>query len=168
MSNFKITYTAFGLWIGLVIAGSVALELSLQDRIYSHQTASMVSIMGITGFISSLLTWRYFARFGQTVFRSSFILSMVNIILFCFFGTLVSYVVIIVFPHLFGTAPKEGHDSFSIIDFLIGIVLGYLGSGFSFKTFGLPLLWPIGVISGSIGTIIFVYINKVLNSGPRH
>ncbi len=168
MSNYKFTCIVFGVWIGLALAGSVALELSLQDRVYSDRTVTIVFIMGVSGFFSSALSWRYFTRFERSILHTSLILSLVNVILFCIIGTFVSYIILIVIPHIIEPGTEGEHGAFSIIDFLMGIVLGYLGSGFSFKTFGLPLLWPLGVISGGIGTIIFVYINKMLNSSPRH
>jgi len=133
MDNFKFTCIVFGVWIGLVLAGCVALELSLQGRIYSDRTVIIVFIMGISGFFSSAVSWRYFTRFGRSIWRTFLISSLANAILFCIIGTLVSYIVLIVIPHIFETSTDEGHGAFSIVGFLKRIVLGYLGSGFSFN-----------------------------------
>lgn len=165
MGKSIISCVFFGIWIGLILAGSTIIKLVTEDQVYSYRTLTIVSIILSAGFLSGLLSWMFFARFGRSVFKTSIILSLTNIILFCLIGTLVSYVVIIL-PHYFD--PSQDHEAFSMKDFILGIILGYLGSGFSFKTFGLPLLWPLGTISGLIGTFLFVYFNKMYNSRTRH
>ncbi len=166
MANSKITFVIFGFWVGLLLAGSVVIELFLQGQVYSYRTFMLVLILFITGIFSSALSWVFFSSHGRSAFGKSMILSLANIILFSVIGVIVSYITIVVLPDLFEPGIEPGHDS--ILDILAGIVLGTLGSAFSFKTFGLPLLWPIGVISGFVGTLIFVYIVKIKNSRTRH
>lgn len=165
MGGFKITSIVFGLWIGLLVAGSAIVELALEGQIYSYRTFSLVSILFISGVFSSAFSWLFFSRFGSSIFRTAIILCLSNLALFCFFGVLISYIVIVL-PHLFD--PDSGHKFWGIKDLLIGIFLGTLGVGFSFKTFGLPLLWPFGMLSGLMGTFIFVYADNMRNSNSRH
>jgi len=166
MGNSKITFIIFGFWLGLLLAGSVVIELFLQGQVYSYRTFMLVLILFITGIFSSALSWLFFSRHGRSIYSKSMILSLANIVLFSVIGVIVSYITIVVLPDLLEPGIEPGHDS--ILDILMGIVLGTLGTAFSFKTFGLPLLWPFGVISGFIGTFIFVYVVKVKNSRARH
>ncbi len=166
MDNSKITFIIFAFWVGILLAGSVVIELFLQDQVYSYRTFMLVVILFITGIFSSGLSWVLFSQLGRSTLGTSMILSLANIILFSIIGIVVSYVVIVVLPDLLEPGIEPGHDS--ILDILIGIVLGTLGTAFSFKTFGLPLLWPFGVVSGFVGTFIFVYIVKINNSHARH
>jgi len=167
MDNTGITSLIFGLWIGLLLAASVAMELFLQGQVYSNRTATIVLIISISAIFSSAFSWRFFSQSARAILPATLILSLTNIILFLIIGSLVSYI-IIVLPHFYEADRVEDTEAFSMIEFVTGIGLGYLGSGFSFKTFGLPLLWPFGVISGFIGTFVFVTLNKMLNSKARH
>jgi len=165
MGDFKFTYIIFGLWIGFLLAGSAVVELLQEGQIYSNRTFKSVLILFIAALCSSTLSWLLFSRFGRSNLTTTIALSISNSILFLFFGILVSYVVIVL-PIYFTSGPGLAHHSFT--DLLQGIFTGILGTGFSFKTFGLPLLWPLGVLSGFSGTFVFVHINKMMNSSPRH
>lgn len=165
MYNVNTTSIVFGLWIGLLLAGTATIELHFEGQIYSHRTLTIITIMFISGVISSAVCWRIFSKTAQISMYKVLKLCLGNLFLYCLVGILVSYAVIVL-PGYF--APGAAPLSHSFTDFLYGIVMGSLGVAFSFKTFGLPLLWPFGVISGVIGTFLFVYINKVLNSHPRH
>ncbi len=165
MRNFKITFIVFGLLIGVLLAGSIVMELYLQGQIYSNRTLAVTLTLSITGVISSAFSWWCFSQYGRSTLTTSLILSLTNIVLFLFIGIMGSYIGLNVLPDLFKPGTEPDH---SIIDLLLEIPPAVLGAGFSFKTFGLPLLWPFGVISGGIGTLFFVYTNKMLNSRSHH
>ncbi len=166
MNKSKITCVCFGLWIGLLLTGSVVVELFLQGQIYSYRTFMVVAILSVTGIFSSIVSWRLFSRFGNSPRATSVILCLANIILFVLIGSVVSYVVIEVIPEFFETAQDPGHSVLGGI--FTGMVPGFLGTAFAFKTFGLVLLWPLGVISGIFGTFLSVHINSKINSSARH
>ena len=166
MDNFKITFIVFGMWIGVLLTGSIILELFLQGQIYSNRTVAVTLILSITGVISSAFSWWFFSRYGRSIFTTSVIICVANSVLFFFIGILVSYLGLIVLPDLIQPGTEPDHSS--IIDVLLEIPPAVLGAGFSFKTFGLPLLWPFGVISGGFGTLFFVYTHKMLNSRSHH
>ncbi len=166
MTNSKITLIVFGFWIGLLLSASVIMELFLQDQVYSYRTFMVVVILSVTGVLSSAVSWWFFSPFGRSTYATSIILCLANIILFLIIGILVSYITLEAIPDILKPAQEAGHDSFE--DIIKEIVTGALGAGFSFKTFGLPLLWPFGVISGITGTFIFVHINKMMNSRVPH
>lgn len=168
MDNTKITCIIFGLWIGLLLAASVVMELFLQGQVYSNRTVTIVLIISISAIFSSAFSWHFFSQSARATLPATLILCLANIILFLIIGSLVSYITLIVLPHFFEPGRVENTEPFSLIEFFTGIILGFLGSGFSFKTFGLPLLWPFGVMSGFIGSFIFVTLNKMLNSKARH
>ncbi len=159
----RITFIVFGFWIGFLLAGSTVIEFYLEGQIVSPRTMSVVSIIFLSGTISSALSWWLFYRSSHSFAKSCFILSATGFFLFLLFGVLTSY------------AFREINDLFEhgvelgeLIDLPLTIILGVLGTAFSFKTFGLPLLWPLGAISGIIGTLMFVYVNKRVNFGTRH
>lgn len=165
MAKYKLTGGVFALWIGLLMAGSVIGKLWLENQAYSDRTVTVVLMLFITGVFSSALAWLFFSRFGRSTTNTSVILCLTNTVLFILVGTLVSYAVVAL-PHLM--EPDQGHVSLSFRQLAVKIAYGYLGAGFSFKTFGLPLLWPFGVFSTLVGTFVFVYFNKMSNSRRRH
>jgi len=166
MSNSKIRCIYYGLWIGLLLTGSAIVELFLQDQVYSYRTFMVVAILSVTGIFSSIVSWGLFWRLGRSSYATAIILSLANIILFVLIGAAVSYVVIDIIPEFFKTAQDPDHGGFGNI--FQGMVSGFLSAAFAFKTFGLLLLWPLGVISGISGTYVFVYINSKINSSTRH
>jgi len=166
MDNSNITCIFFALWIGLLLTGSVVVELFLQGQVYSYRTFMVVVILSVTGICSSLISWWLFSHFGRSTHATSIFLCLANIVLFVLIGSAVSYVVIEVIPEIFETAQDADHGGFGNI--FTEMVPGFLATAFSFKTFGLLLLWPLGVISGIFGTYVFVYINNKINSNTRH
>jgi len=166
MNKSKITSLLFALWIGLLLTGSVVMALFLQGQVYSYRTFTIVAILSVTGIFSSLISWRLFSHFGSSPHATSLILSLANIILFILIGSAVSYVAIEVIPEFFETSQDPGHSALGGI--FTGMVPGFLGTAFAFKTFGLFLLWPFGVTLGFAGTFLFVHINSKINSSARH
>lgn len=166
MTNGKITGIIFGAWIGVLLSVSVVLELYLQGQIYSYRTLMIVLILSVTGIFSSAFSWWLFSKSGRSTYATSFILCLANIILFFIIGILVSYVALEALPEAFKATQEPGHSNIRMK--LTEFILDALATGFAFKTFGLPLLWPFGVISGFTGTFIFVHINKIMNSTTRH
>ncbi len=166
MDKFQNRCIFFGLWIGFLLTGSVIVELFLQGQVYSYRTFTIVVILSVTGVFSAIISWRLFSHFGRTTHATSLILYLANLILFVFIGSAVSYVAIDVIPEFYETAQDPGHSTFRGI--FTGLVSGFLGAAFAFKTFGLLLLWPLGVVSSLAGTFLFVHINSKINSNDRH
>ncbi len=166
MDKLKTRCIFFGLWIGFLLAGSVIVELFLQGQVYSYHTFTIVLILSVTGIFSGIISWRLFSHFGRTTHATSLILSLAILILFIFIGSTVSYVAIEVVPEFFETAQDPDHSTFKGI--FTGMISGFLSAAFAFKTFGLLLLWPFGVLSGLAGTFLFVHINSKINSNARH
>jgi len=165
MGDFKFTYIIFGLWIGFLLTGSAVVELWQDGQIYSNRTFKSVLTLFIAAVCSSAFSWVLFSRSQRSNLPATMVLAASNFILFLLFGILVSYVVIVL-PLFFESGPVLAHHSFT--DLLRGIFTGILGAGFSFKTFGLPLLWPGGALAGFTGTLVFVTVNKKINCRPRH
>ena len=166
MDNSKITSIFFAAWIGLLLTASVVAELFLQGQVYSYRTFTVVAILSVSGIFSSLISWWLFSKSGHSSHATSIILCLANIILFILIGAVVSYVAIEVIPEFFQTAQDPDHSTLGNI--FTGMVSGFLGTAFAFKTFGLGLLWPLGFISGFFGTFLFVHINSKINSIADH
>ncbi len=166
MNNSKLTSIFFGLWIGLLVAASIVVELYLQGQVYSYRTVIIVTILAVTGIFSGIISWGLFSHFGRSPHATSIILCLANVILFILIGSAVSYVAIEVIPEFFETGQEPGHNTFAGI--FTGIVPDFLSAAFSFKTFGLVLLWPFGVISGLVGAFLFVHINNRRKSSAGH
>ncbi len=166
MDKLKNRCIFFGLWIGFLLTGSVIVELFLQGQVYSYRTFTIVLILSVTGIFSGMVSWRLFSHYGRTAHATSLILYLANIVLFILIGSAVSYVAIDVFPEFVETAQDPDHSTFRGI--FTGMISGFLGAAFAFKTFGLLLLWPFGVLSGLAGTFLFVHINSKINSSACH
>jgi len=166
MNNSKLTCIFFGLWIGLLVSGSIVVELYLQGQVYSYRTVIIVAILSVTGIFSSIISWWLLSRLGRSLHATSIILCLANIILFILIGSAVSFVAIEIIPEFFETGQDPDHSIFRRV--FTGVVPGFLGAAFSFKTFGLVLLWPLGVISGLAGTFLFVHINNRMKTSAGH
>lgn len=151
----KATALYYGLWIGLLVTGSVIFELFREGQIVGERTIVVVSILSATAIFSAAISWILYARSTFAPILDVLYLVGLNLALYCICGAAVSYLVLIL-PDMLVHIYEDGIGSY-ILHEIIG---GFLGSSFSFRTFGLPLVWPFGAISGAIGTVLFVYINS--------
>ena len=153
----------YGLWIGLLVTVSAILELYFEGQIVIERTVVVVLILGTSGIFSGAISWVLYSRSTFAAILKYLYLGLLNLVLYCICGAILSYL-ILEFPDMIVHIYEDGIGSYIPIE----IFGGFLGSSFSFRTFGLPLVWPFGAISGAIGTVIFIYINNRLKSRHSH
>lgn len=147
----RTTALFYGLWTGLLVAGSAVFELFIEEQVVLPRTIIVVAILSVAGVFSGAASGWFLYKPTRAVFMNFLVLCLANVALFFVFGAIISYLVLIL-PEQF-----DPYHNYTLgLHNLWQFIGGFLGSSFSFRSFGLPLTWPFGAVAGAIVTYIFV------------